>query len=449
MKFLLLSFLLLINQTTSSLAGERAEFEEDFALPIVYLNLVAPGGSIQDPSDKAGLAYVASHMLTRGTQKRSKLEFFDAINSLGGSLEVDLRNEGLVIRGAVLSENIDAFLELVTEALTAPRFSKDELEKLKREAVSEILEQKGNDTALAQYNFYRFFYGSHPYGNPAKGTQKGVNKIALNDVDAYYKTNFGCNALTVFGSGAVKKENIETWVSALSQKLCDIHPKSAPKIALPEQTVPSGRRALIVDKPKATQAQVLMGNKGMRPELDGFYAVMLANHSYGGPSFQARLMQEIRVKRGWTYGAYNTFKFGRQDRHFATYFAPKNADTPPAIELSLKMLDEFVSKGITQEEFNFARDSLMNNAPFNFDTSKKRLENATAEYLMNFPKGYFHDLADNIAKVDFEDIAPALKKVFKPENITLTVVGDAKALRGPITKIPGFSKVQVKSYLED
>jgi zinc protease len=161
------------------------------------------------------------------------------------------------------------------------------------------------------------------------------------------------------------------------------------------------------------------------------------------------MMQEIRVKRGWTYGASNSFRFGTQPRHFAMYYFPKTADTVPAINLSLKLFEDFVNNGIKPEEYEFAKQSLVNNAPFNYDTPRKRLENATTEYLINFPRGYFKDFASNIDRVSYGDIAPSLKSLLDTQDLALTVVGDKAKLEEGVKKLPGFSAPVSKSYLED
>lgn len=434
---------------TAPASAAPFEFEEDFTLPIVYLNLVVDAGSAQDPAGKAGLANLAGDMLLRGTELRRKNEFFEALDLLGAQIDVETKNEGIVIKASVLSENLMAFLELLGETIARPSLLEAELAKLKREVEGEILEQMGDDKKLVQNHYARFLYGTHPYGNPVLGTRKEVAKVSRGDVVAFYAAHFGPATLAVFGSGAVKGKVIEDWFEGVKRTLAARNPQARPIPEISRPEIPAGRRALIVDKPNATQAQVLLGGAGMRPETSGFYAVQLANHSFGGPTFQARMMQEIRVKRGWTYGAYSTFRFGRETKHFALYYFPKTEDTVPAISLSLKMLEDLLANGVRNEEFAFARESLINNAPFNYDTAKKRLENATAEYLMNFPRGYYRDYSDNIGKVKYEDLLPALRGVFKPANLALTVVGDASKLRGLVSKLPGFSTPVVKSYLED
>lgn len=431
------------------LARENFHFEKDHSLPITYINIIMGAGSAHDSKDKQGLAYISGHMLLRGTQLNSKTEFNKKLDELGGQIGVDVRPEGTVFRGAVLSENLTPFLALFEEALIKPKFDAEEIRKLKKEVEGQILEQKSSDKTLVIHHFQKFFYGNHPYANPILGTRNSIKNIDNKDVVRFHAKYFGGKTLTLFGSGDENSTDIETWFQNLLLKLSALHPDAVMPAPIEKPVIPSGRRALLVNKPKTTQTQVLLGGIGNRPESPGFYEVQLANHSFGGSSFQARLMTEIRVKRGWTYGAYNSFRFGIQPRHYAMYIFPKLADTIPAVKLTGELFEEFVKNGITQTEYEFARDSLVNNAPFNIDSAKKRLENRTSEFLLNFPDGYYASFADNIAKVKQGAITDALKNFFKPADLTLVIVGDASKLKNDIEKIPGFSKPVIKSYLED
>ncbi len=427
-------------------------FEENEALPIVYFNIVVNAGSANDPKDKLGLTNMTYQMLLRGTQKRSKVEFDEALDNIGGRLGVDVRTEGTVFRGAVLSENLKPFLDLVYEALTSPRFAAVETAKIKKEIESEILDNRSNDKYLATYHFQRFFYSGHPYANPIVGTLSGIKKITALDMVEHFANTMGGSNLAFFGTGLADESILKEWFTLLSEKLVALHPEAltADDLIVKKAPMPhAGRRLLLVNKPGATQSQILLGGIGPTPETNGYYALELANHSFGGASFQARLMQELRVKRGWTYGAYSSFQYGQQPRHYALYFFPKTADTRPAIELAISLFEDYLKKGISAEEFSFSKSALVNNAPFNYDTAKKRVENATTEHLTLLPRGYFKNYAGNIDDVKSGSVTEALQGFFNPGNLTAVVVGDAAKLKKELTKISGFSEIEVKDYRQE
>jgi zinc protease len=425
-------------------------FEEDHSLPLVYINLVLKVGAAHDPQDKLGLTYLATQMLTRGTKSKNKLEFQSQLDNIGGKIEVDVKSDATVIRGAVLSENLNSFLNLLDEAIINPLFSNEELKKLIKETEGLILELKSSDKELVKYHFNKFLYKGHPYSNPIYGTRKGIHKCSLSDIKNFYKNYFGENTLKVFAVGDTKYEVLNDWFVNLNNKLKQVNPNAKLPNPIEKPSLARNKKALIVDKPNTTQTHYLLGAEGIRPSEPEFYPVQLANHAFGGGSFQARMMTELRVKRGWTYGAYNTFKFGANRAYYAMYVFPKLDDTIPSLKLLLNMFSDFIKNGITDDEFQFAKSSLTLNAPFNIDTAKKRIENITNETILNFPENYFKNFGKNIEKVEKKEVLPAIQKTFSLDNLTLVIVGDAKKLKEPLEKeFKEFAPVQVIPYTED
>ena len=427
-------------------ASSDFSFETSRQLPMVYLNIISEVGAAHDPVGKEGLATTTGQMLTRGTQNKSKMEFLKTLESLGASVDADIRPEGTVVRVYFLTDNRDKVLALIGEMFTQPRFDKGELDKLKKELIGMVLAEKGNDARLAQRHFQRFLYGSHPYANPVNGTERGLSSLSLDDVRSLYATNYGRGTLRLFGSGDADSGDIQRWWNSLMDSMAKVNPGARQAAAIPAPTLPLGRRLLIVNKPKTTQSHILFGHGAPRPDAPGFHALRLGNHAFGGPSFQARLMQEIRVKRGWTYGASNRIAMGCMPRHYTVYYFPKTADTTPALSLGVQMLEDLVAKGITSEEFHFAQDSLVNRAPFDNDTPRKRLENQTNELLFNLEAGFFKDLSAHTKDVSEGDVGPALTRYFKPENLTITVLGDGGALKDKLSKLPGLTEIKMIDY---
>jgi predicted Zn-dependent peptidase len=128
------------------------------------------------------------------------------------------------------------------------------------------------------------------------------------------------------------------------------------------------------------------------------------------------------------------------------YYAPKTADTAPALKLGIEMVEDLAAKGITSREFHFAQESLVNRAPFDNDTARKRLENETNEYLFSLEHGFFNNLASNTKNISEGDVAPALAQYFKPKNLAIVVLGDASKLKAELSKLPGLIETKVVDY---
>jgi zinc protease len=196
---------------------------------------------------------------------------------------------------------------------------------------------------------------------------------------------------------------------------------------------------------------VLIGQRGVPyndPNLD---ALEIANYAFGGGSFGSRLMAELRVKRGWTYGAGSNFKMGSRAHTWKVSFFPKNADTPPAIQEALKLIRDLKETGITKEEYDNARQAMTNNAGFSYNTPAKRLENKLTEKLFGLPDGYFKNQAKRINSISLEQVNAALKNFLTPDQVMVGVVGTASVSKADIAKILNIPEkdVEVQDYQKE
>lgn len=423
----------------------EVSFERDPSLPTVNINVAIKAGSVDDPEGQAGLTNFLGEMLLRGTELRSKEQLDLEIDQIGARLEVETRAEALILRGAVLSSQLDKFLAILGEIVTRPSFPEAEIRKLKAKITSEILEELGRDQSLASRRFESFLFRGHPYGKPVLGKVKDVERISRESLLAHYNRLVRDKRLLIVGSGdADPQGQIKTWAESIASIRAG--GASAPKLARPED--PTSRRVLIIDKPERTQTQIFGGQVGLRMTDQDFFPLYVANHVFGGGSFSARLMTEIRVKRGWSYGAYSTFRHGTQPRYWRFYLFPAAKDTPAALRTSLQMVEELRNKGISEGELDFARASLINSAGFMFNTPKKRVENKLLERTLDLPEGFMKNYAENISRVTLAEINSALKRFLHPDRLSITVLGTAKDLRKSVADAAGVSEkvVHLQSY---
>ena len=432
----------------SGAAAQAVEiaFERDTNLPIVYLNVGVKAGAVNDPSGQSGLSNFMGEMLLRGTRSRTKEQIDLALDQMGARLEVEARSEALILRGAVLSSQLEPFLKLVTEIITEPSFPDNEIRKLKSEVVSQILEELGNDPSLATRRFNSFLFNGATYGKPVLGTVKEVDALTRDEVSSLYDRFFRDVNLLVVGTGDAKQSDIESWSKALG--------KARPggtvieKVAKPENA--ASRKLLIVDKPDRTQTQINLGQIGVRMTDKDFFPLYLGNYAFGGGSFSARLMVEIRVKRGWSYGANSYFRQGRQPRSWQIHLFPAEKDTAAALAYTLDMTQVLKDKGITQDEFDFAQRSLVNSSGFMFNTPKKRVENILLERTLDIPDGFMKSYGPELQKVKLADVNSSLNQFVKPDKLQIVVLGTAKNLKEPLAKAAGIpvDQVQVSPYTE-
>ena len=429
-------FALILAVLPSSLSwAAEVILERDSRIPLAYVNVVFRSGSIADPQGKSGLTNFMGDMLLRGTQRHTKEEIDLMLDQWGASIGVETRTESMVVRGTVLSAKLSEFLGLLQEVLTQPLFPESEITKLKQETISGLLEQQGNDHSLVNRKFNQFIFSGHPYGRPVDGIASEVSNIDRDQLFKQHRSIFRKDLLLVLGVGDIQQSRLNMWADQLAINLNG--PVGDPLPVAPKPDLPKTRRLQIVDKPDRTQTQILIGQTGVRMTDPDYYALYLGNVAFGGGSFKSRLMQEIRVKRGWSYGASSSFRFGLQPRNWQVYFFPAEKDTIAALETALGLIESLEKEGITEKEFQLAKQSSINSAAFLNDTPQKRIANRITEATLGLPAGYFSKFAKNLEKISREDVNRAIAKLITPEALTITVVGTAERLKKDLARVAG------------
>lgn len=435
----------------SSLAHAiEVQFEPDETIPLVYVNFALRAGSVTDPEGREGLTNLLGELMLRGTQLRDKAALDAALDQIGGKLEVETRAEALIFRGKIIASELEPFLKLLTEIVTLPSFPEAELKKLKSELVAGLLQEQSQDRQLSDKRFQKFLFGDHPYGRHELGTTRSIQATTVENIREQYERLFNSRYFLVVGSGAASSSQIRSWANELAEKRPDPEGASSDPFFRVGPPLPAEAGSLlVVDKPDRTQTQIDIGQVGVRMSDPDFFPLFLANHAFGGPSFLARLMVEIRVKRGWSYGAGSGFRHGLQPRLWRIHLFPAAKDAAAALEYTLGMVKDLRDRGITPEEFDFAKQSIVNSAGFMYNTPKKRIENALLERTLDLPEGIMQKYGSRVGSVSFEEANDALKRFLKPERMAISVLATARTLKPALAKAAataGVTQVKVERY---
>lgn len=436
-------------QAAQAAQATEVTFEQDNNLPLVYLNFTVKAGAVTDPAGKSGLTNFMAEMLLRGTKSRSKGQLDLALDQMGARLEVETRSEALILRGAVLSSELKHFLNLLSEIITEPSFPEGEIKKLKAEVKSQIAEELGQDSSLGMRRFAKFLFRKHPYGKPVLGTTQDIQRLNRTDLLSQYDLLIREPNFLLVGTGDATPEEVSEWVRGVATKRPPLATKMIEPVSAP-QDAPL-RRLQLVDKPSRTQTQINIGQIGVRMTDPEFFPLYLGNYAFGGGSFSVRLMTEIRVKRGWSYGANSFFRQGLRPRSWQAHLFPATKDTSQALSLTLKMIEDLGAKGITEDEFQSAKQSLVNSAGFMYNTPRKRVENALLERTLNLPDGFMKSYGGSLSQVKIEEVNSALSTFLKPGRLSISVLCTAKDLKEPLLKAAGVkaSQLEVIPYTQE
>ena len=399
----------------------RVLCETSTALPLVAFTIAARTGALEDPIGKEGLYRITNRLIRRTGAGLSPEELDLRIDSLGASLGIEVGQSTATFQGTVISRSLDAFSELLVGVLGRPSLSEQEFGKLKRETLAELVELRDHDRELAQRWFRQKLFDGHPYGRSASGTSSSVTVLEGKDVEWLYRLVMKPQNLVFAFAGDID----ETRANAIANRIASALPAGGARTdAVPEPTMRQGRHLVIVDKPERTQTQILIGCLGTHAKDSDHIALHVGNTIFGG-TFTARLMQEVRAKRGWSYGAYSSLPYDRHRRGFSLWTFPKASDAAACIALELELLEKWVNEGVTAKELAWAKRYLVRSHAFAIDTASKRVGQALDEEVYGLPPGYHSQYVERIRALSLEEVNAAIRARITPEDLLITVLGTA------------------------
>jgi zinc protease len=417
--------------------------EPSDALPLVSVVIAFRSGATFDPVGKEGLARITARMLRRGAGEYTANQIEETIDSLGGELGADCSASATSVHFEVIRRNLEPFTDLVATLLAKPTFDRGELERLQREAAAELVEARDSDRSLASRGFRRTLFGEHPYGRRIAGTIPAIASLAQADAQGFYAKHYARENAVVAISGDVD----EAEGRALAARLLDGLPKGVrAEDPTPEPTAKKGRRLVFVDKPDRTQTQMVIGGLGTHAHDADHVPLLVANTAFGG-TFTSRLMQEVRVKRGWSYGAYARAGFDRRRDAFTMWTAPAATDAAQCLALELDLLHAFRQDGVTDAELTFVKGYLVRSHAFEIDTARKRVHQRLEADLFDLPEGYHDKYLEHVGAVDLAGANAAVRTRIPEDDLVVGVVGTHATLGEAIANaIPRLDSVTVLPF---
>ncbi|MFO0758240.1 MAG: pitrilysin family protein [Byssovorax sp.] len=423
--------------------GPSVFVETSDALPIVSVLVAFRSGSAHDPPGKDGLGRICARMLRRGCQGYASQQFEETVDALGGELGADASVSATTVHFEVIRRNLDPFASLMATALAAPTFDEGELGRLLREAEAELIEARDSDRSLASRAFRRTLFAGHPYGRRVSGNIASLAGLTQADVRAFYARHYTRQNAVVAVSGDVDTAEGRALAERVLAGLPEGEPVADP--VTPPPRLP-GRNLVFVDKPDRTQTQMVLGGLGTDARDPDHIPLLVANTVFGG-TFTSRLMQEVRAKRGWSYGASSRVGFDRQRDAFTMWTAPAAGDAAACLALQLELLHTFRAEGITQAELDFVKRYLVRSHAFEIDTARKRVHQKLEVELFGLPADYHETYLAKVEAVTVEAANAAVRDRLSEDDLLVALVGTHAEIGEAVQKaIPRLDKVTVAPF---
>lgn len=416
----------------------------DHARPIATVSLSLPGGVLDDPEGREGLASFTADMLFRGAGGLAHEDVLDEIDFLGSTLSVQVGRDTTSVAGDALVRNFDDFEGLVAKLLLEPSFPEDEVERLRREVLAELVEVRDHDPSLGQRAFVKRLFAGHAYGRPQKGTPESVAAIMRDDVVSFWRQRYRSSGLIVGGAGDITDERLAAFAERTAGRL----PGGGEAVPAPGLAPePSGWSAVLVDKPDRSQTQVFLGHPAVHSTHEDFLPLFVAHVCFGG-TFTSRLSHEIREKRGWSYGAYSYLHADPRLGTFMMRYYPQAKDTVPALQVTKELFDDFARTGPTEAELENAKRYLCLSHPMSLETPEKELHERLGARLSGHPDDWVDRFPDLVGALTLDQVAGAVRRHLTPDRLVVAIVCTAKDLTSDLERSGLFSSLDVVDFRE-
>jgi len=436
----------MIAPTELSTAAPGVLVETSHDLPLVSVSVAFRRGALEDPEGGEGSVRLLGRLMRRSAGGRSAEKNDALVEGMGGGLGADVTQSTIVFHGTVIARSLDRFGEMLVDAVARPALPEDELGRLQRETLAELSETLDDDRSLARRWFRKSVFAGHPYGRSAAGTRAGVQTATIERLRTLHQRLIGHKNMVIALSGDVTAERAARFAESVAAAL---PPGAALSDDTPDPTLEPGRKLLLVDKPERTQTQILIGGLGTHPHDPDHLALAVANTAFGG-TFTARLMQEVRVKRGWSYGAYSSLPIDRRRQAFSLWTFPKASDTAACIKLELEMLEAFRKNGLKKSELSWAKRYLIRSHAFAIDTASKRVGMKLDGNLYELPPGYYENYLDALRGITLDAANSAVASRLSDENLRVVVVATDTVVGNDVrSAIERLASSSVVRYDED
>ncbi len=404
-------------QEVTSPGGIEAWLVEERSIPFAAIEIRFRGGTSLDLPGKEGAANLMMALLEEGAGDLDAQGFAEARESLAASFEFDASQDAVSVSARFLTENRDAAVALLRQALIAPRFDEDAVERVRAQVLSGLRSDATDPGEIASRTFNTLAYGAHPYARPSEGTIESVTALTRDDIVAAHAQTMARDRIYVGAVGDIGAEELGLLLDAL---LGDLPAEGAPLPGEAEFLLPGGVSVVPFDTP---QSVALFGHSGIPRDDPDFFAAFVANEIFGGSGFQSRLMEEVRVKRGLTYGIGAWLVNNDRSDLVLGQVASANDRMAETLEVVRAEWARIAAEGVTQEELDSAKTFLTGAYPLRFDGNGTIARILVGMQMDGLPVDYIESRNDKVNAVTLADIQRVVKRIYRPEDLHVVVVG--------------------------
>jgi zinc protease len=400
--------------------GLKVFLVEDHSLPLVAIRFEALGGAEANSANKPGIADFTTAMLTEGTDSRTAPQIADDTDRIGATLQPATTYDSASISVNVLSNNAAPALDLVSDLVLHPVFKTEEIERVRKQRQTGLLQLRDDPIQLAIQVGSRALFGSNsPYGFVELGTAESLRSATREDLANFWKTHYTPETSALIFAGDITAAQARDMAKRYFGGWSGSGKPSESPAAI---SVPS-RKIVLVDQPGAPQSVILAFGVGLPRSSPDYAPVTVMNTMLGG-LFSARINMNLREKNGFTYGAFSQYTFRRGTGPFLAGAQVRSDVTAPAVHELFNELGRIRTEPLSTEELRMAKDSVIRSLPGDFESIGQVARGTGSLWLYHLPLDYNRKLPAMIEAVTAEDTSRVANQYVHPENFLLVTIGD-------------------------
>lgn len=410
-------------------SGAQVWLVQSPGIPMVDVQLDFDAGSRRDPQAQAGLAASVAMMASKGVKAAGNAPALDenglgeAWADLGASFGANAGRDSFTygLRSLTEPDLLPKAIALAARQIATPSWPEAVWQRDRERWAASIKEADTRPGTVASKAFRKNVFGDVPYGYQT--TADSLAKIDISAMQDFHRKLIAACRAKVSVVGAVGREQADAMVKQLLGPLQAANGNDC--APLPEVAkVQDLKEAKVENIPfESAQAQVIIGQPGIARNSPDFLAVMLGNHILGGGGFTSRLMEEVREKRGLTYGVTSDFSPGLDRGAFVIGLQTRPDQAAEALKVSQDVLRKFIAEGPTEKELKAAKDNLIGGFALRIDSNRKLLGNVSNIAWNGLPLDYLEHWTERVQALTTKDVKEAMQRMVQPERMVTITLG--------------------------
>ncbi len=418
--------------------GLRVVVVENHELPKVSVTLGFKDGEFSEPKGKPGTASMAMEMLMKGTATKSAQQIAEVLESNAIQLGANASLDSCTVSGSALKAQTTLLFKTLADVVKDPIFPEKEFGKLKRQGITGKKIGEKQPAAIADREFAKALFGTHPYGRPSGGLSGDLENLKVKDAIAWWKQYGRPDLAVLYVAGDISAQNAFDLAEALFSDWTSDGKSPGEKLdAFPPQ---EKTHILLVDVPGAIQSQIRVGHRGIERDDSRWFTGKVLTQIFGG-AFNSRLNETIRVKKGLTYGASGGLSAQRFAGRFTVSTFSKTKTTVEAVAAILEEVKRMQNEPPSEKELSQAKSYLVGSFAGDHETPESIVSQLFGLELDGMTLDYIDRYLDGIVKTTADDVQKLAREVIDPDHLTIVVVGDASKIEEGLKAIAPVTTV--------